>query len=56
VGTNSRASVRMKLFHWFDTMVIVDPETFPGRLRRVGFSDAQIELADGAFRFCAAKL
>ena len=56
VGTDSRASLRMMLFHWFDTMVIVDPETFPGRLRKAGFSDTEIELADGAFRFCAAKL
>jgi SAM-dependent methyltransferase len=56
VGTDSRASLRMKLFHWFDTMAIADPETFPGRLREAGFSDTQIELADGAFRFCAAKL
>jgi SAM-dependent methyltransferase len=56
VGTDSRASLRMKFFHWFDTMVIVDPETFPGRLRAAGFSDAQIELADSAFRFCATKL
>jgi hypothetical protein len=48
--------LRMMLFHWFDTMVIVDPETFPGRLRKAGFSDTEIELADGAFHFRAAKL
>ena len=55
VGTDSRMSLRMKLFHWFDTMVIVDPETFPSRLRRAGFQDALIELSEGAFRFCAAR-
>ncbi len=55
VGTDSRMSLRMKLFHWFDTMVIVDPKTFPGRLRRAGFTDTQIELSEGAFRFCAAR-
>jgi ubiquinone/menaquinone biosynthesis C-methylase UbiE len=55
VGADSRMSLRMKLFHWFDTMVIVDPETFPGRLREAGFRDAQIELSQRAFRFCAAR-
>lgn len=55
IGTDSRMSFRMKVFHWFDTMVIVDPATFPTRLRGVGFAEAQIELAAGAFRFCAAR-
>jgi SAM-dependent methyltransferase len=55
IGTDSQMSFRMKVFHWFDTMVIVDPETFPARLRGVGFVDVQIELAAGAFRFCAAR-
>ena len=55
VGTDSRASWLMKLFHWFDTMVIVDPRTFPGRLQDAGFSQAQIGLADGAFCFRAAR-
>ena len=55
VGTDSRVSLRMKLFHWFDTMVIVDPETFPGRLREAGFSDTQIELSEDAFRFSASR-
>jgi SAM-dependent methyltransferase len=55
VGSDSRMSLRMKLFHWFDTMVIVDPKTFPERLRRAGFTNAQIELSEGAFRFCAVR-
>jgi len=55
VGTDSRMSFRMKVFHWFDTMVIVDPETFPARLRGVGFASADIELSADAFRFCAAR-
>jgi SAM-dependent methyltransferase len=56
VGTDSRMSLRMKLFHWFDTMVIVDPETFPGRLLKAGFADAQVELSESAFRFAATRL
>src|ERR1700734_1490900 len=42
VGTDSRASLRMMLFHWFDTMASVDPQAFPGRLRIAGFSDPEI--------------
>ena len=55
LGTDSRMSLRMKLFHCFDTMVMVDPATFPQRLHRVGFTNEQIELSDGAFRFRATS-
>jgi hypothetical protein len=55
VGTDSRADWPMKLFHWFDTMVIVDPRTFPDRLKKAGFSDAQTEITAGAFRFRAVR-
>ena len=53
VGTDSRSSLRMKVFHWFDTMVIVDPLLFPDRLLEAGFTDPQIEIGQGAFRFRA---
>jgi SAM-dependent methyltransferase len=55
LGTDSRMSLRMKLFHCFDTKVMVDPATLPQRLRRVGFTNEQIELSDGAFRFRATR-
>ena len=55
VGTDSRMSLRMKLFHWFDPMVIVEPETFRERLRHAGFTDAQIKVSGRAFRFCAVR-
>jgi SAM-dependent methyltransferase len=55
LGTDSRTSLRMKLFHWFDTMVIVDPATLPERLRRAGFTNERIGLSDGAFRFRATR-
>jgi SAM-dependent methyltransferase len=55
LGTDSRISLRMKLFHCFDTMVIVDPATLPQRLRRAGFTNENIELADGAFCFRATR-
>jgi SAM-dependent methyltransferase len=55
VGTDSRLSLLLKVFHWFDTMVIVDPSDFPERLLEAGFTDPQIELGQGAFRFHAAR-
>ena len=55
VGTDSRLSWRMKVFHWFDTMVIVDPSAFPERLLAAGFVCPQIELGEGAFRFRAVR-
>jgi SAM-dependent methyltransferase len=55
LGTDSRASLRMRLFHCFDTMVIVDPATLPRRLQRAGFTNEKIELSDGAFRFRATR-
>jgi SAM-dependent methyltransferase len=55
LGTDSRRSLGMKLFHCFDTMVLVEPATLPQRLRGAGFTDEQIELSDGAFRFRATR-
>ncbi len=55
VGVDSRSSARMKLFHWFDTMVIVDPASFPERLRQAGFAEAQVEVKGGTFRFRAVR-
>jgi len=55
VGTDSRLSLWMKAFHWFDTMVIVDPLVFPKRLLEAGFIEPQIEVGQGAFRFRAAR-
>jgi SAM-dependent methyltransferase len=55
VGTDSRLSLRMKVFHWFDTMVIVDPAVFSQRLLEAGFTSPQIELGEGAFRFHATR-
>jgi SAM-dependent methyltransferase len=54
-GTDSRISLRMKVLHWFDTMVIVDPSAFPERLLKAGFTNPRIELGEGAFRFHAAR-
>ena len=55
VGTDSRDSLRMRIFHLGDTMVLSEPETFPGRLRAAGFEDASVEVGSGAFRFRALR-
>ncbi|MBZ5606179.1 MAG: class I SAM-dependent methyltransferase [Acidobacteriia bacterium] len=54
-GRDSRYSRRFRLLHLFDTMVLVDPRTFPDRLRRAGFTDVAVEATESAFRFRAVK-
>ncbi|MBT2208352.1 class I SAM-dependent methyltransferase [Actinomadura sp. NEAU-AAG7] len=51
-GLDGRA---FRLIHLFDTCVIVDPDTLPGRLEAAGFTDVAIELGTGSFRFSARK-
>jgi len=53
IGSDSTASTLFRLAHLLDTMVIVDPDTFPDRLARAGFSDVKVDAARGAFRFRA---
>jgi SAM-dependent methyltransferase len=55
VGIESVYSHALRLLHLFDTMVLVDPDTLPTRLRRAGFADAQIDLKSHAFRFVARR-
>jgi SAM-dependent methyltransferase len=52
-GTDSVYSRSFGLLHLFDTMVIVDPKTFPARLEAAGFGDIQIDVNQYAFRFRA---
>jgi SAM-dependent methyltransferase len=53
IGTDSVASFRMRMFHLFDTMVLVDPGTLPARLEAAGFRDVQVEISKGRFCFAA---
>jgi SAM-dependent methyltransferase len=53
-GTDSRLSWRFRLIHLFDTMVVVDPNTLPDRLRAAGLSEIRVD-ADQALRFRAVK-
>jgi SAM-dependent methyltransferase len=52
-GSDSRWSVGWRLIHLWDTMVLVEPETFAARLEAAGFTDVSVETAKQAFRFRA---
>lgn len=54
-GSDSRTSLRFRAIHVGDTMTIVDPATLPARLQAAGFTDVQVDLAPGTFRFSARK-
>ena len=55
-GSDSQASVRFRLLHIGDTMVVVDPGTLPARLTAAGFDDdPEVALIDGRLRFTARK-
>jgi SAM-dependent methyltransferase len=53
VGTDSLYSRLFGLMHLFDKMVVVDPNTFPERLRRAGFINIGVDVNQYAFRFRA---
>ena len=55
-GTDSLYSRAFRLLHLFDTMVVVDPRTFPDRLKAAGFDEVQVDILQPyAFRFRARK-
>ncbi len=55
LGMDSTPSLRFRLVHLFDTMVVVDPDTFSSRLQAAGFDDVSVREGDGAFRWRARK-
>ena len=54
-GSDSVRSLRFRLLHIGDTMVVVDPATMPDRLRDAGFHDASAEAGERSFRFRAGR-
>lgn len=50
-GSDSRISLRFRLVHLFDTMVVVDPDGFGARLAAAGFEDVHVEPGERSFRF-----
>lgn len=54
-GSDSRLSLRFRVLHIRDTMVVVDPDTLPDRLRVAGLTDPRIELSSRSLRFTATR-
>jgi SAM-dependent methyltransferase len=54
-GSDSRLSLRLRVFHVRDTMVVVDPTTLPNRLHAAGLTDAHTSLGTRSFRFRAIR-
>jgi SAM-dependent methyltransferase len=55
VGTDSMPSWLMRIFHVWDTLVLVDPETLLPRLEAAGFKEVIIEVGDMRFRLLARR-
>ena len=54
-GSDSRWSLGFHLIHLWDTMVLVEPESFAARLEAAGFTDVSVKVAKRAFRFRARR-
>ena len=54
-GSDSTVSFVFRLAHLFDTMVVVDPDSFGARLASVGFAETDVVKGEGAFRFRARR-
>jgi len=54
-GSDSVMSLRFRLIHIGDTMVPVDPDEMPDRLRRNGFQNATTSAGGRSFRFNATR-
>ena len=54
-GSDSTGSFVFRLAHLFDTMVMVDPDSFGTRLEAAGFANAEVLQAKRALRFRATR-
>jgi SAM-dependent methyltransferase len=54
-GTDSVYSLGFRLIHLWDTMVVIDPDTFGARLEAAGFTQVSVEKVERAFRFVAHR-
>jgi ubiquinone/menaquinone biosynthesis C-methylase UbiE len=55
VGTDSTWSRSFQMAHLFDTMVVIDPETFGKRLEAAGFTDVSVKVVKKMFGFRARR-
>jgi SAM-dependent methyltransferase len=54
-GLDSLLSLRLRVLHLRDTMVVIDPATLPHRLHAAGLTDAHTTLGARSFRFRATR-
>src|SRR3954462_10336127 len=55
-AVDSQPSLRFRVLHIGDTMVVLDPATLPDRLRRAGFADVETRVRPGVrVRFLATR-
>lgn len=54
-GSDSRISLRLRIFHLFDTFNPIDPDPLPQRLEAAGFASVSVDAVAGRFRFRATK-
>jgi SAM-dependent methyltransferase len=55
MGSDSLSSFTMRVLHWRDVLVAVDPDTFGRRLEAAGFEVLKIDRNANAFRFRARR-
>jgi SAM-dependent methyltransferase len=55
VGSDSLPSLRFRLYHLADTMVVVDPDGLPERLRAAGFDEVSVTTRANRLRFRARR-
>lgn len=55
VGMDATDTWSLRLMHWGDTLVPIDPAHLESRLRRAGFGNVLIEAEKRAFRFSAQR-
>jgi len=55
VGSDTLPSLRFRLYHLADTMVVVDPDRLPVRLEAAGFDDPLVDTRTGRLRFRARR-
>ena len=54
-GSDSTASFLFRLAHLGDTMVLINPDRFAGRLQAAGFTDARVQRGKHTFGFQALR-
>ena len=55
VGSDTLPSLRFRLYHLADTMVVVDPAGLPDRLRATGFDEVSVTTRANRLRFRARR-